>query len=92
MSVGNAKVIVDKEMRNEMNKEQDFQINANGFVVLDARDGYRQDNRLWFGKCSECGDDVTNSALDGIWQHRLILAQSGLSTTSRQIDYCPKTK
>jgi hypothetical protein len=81
-----------------MNKEQDFRVNANGFVVLDAHDGYRQDNRLWFGKCSECGEMVTNSALDGIWQHELITnaeyhADGRLFTkTSRQIDYCPKTK
>jgi len=65
---------------------------ANGFVALNCEDGYRKDNRLWFGECSECGERITNSALDGIWKHRLILWQDGLSTTSRQIDYCPKTK
>lgn len=72
-----------------MKKEQDFKINANGFTALNAHDGYRKDNRLWFGECSVCGERITNSALTGIWEHQLILEQNGLSTRSRQIDYCP---
>ena len=80
-----------------MNKEQDFQTTTTkGFTVLEPRDGYRKDNTLWFGVCSECGDRVTNSALKGEWEHTLILEQKTFEdgrvfyTKSRQIDYCPK--
>lgn len=80
-----------------MNKETDFQTTTTkGFSVLEARDGYRQDNRLWFGVCSECGERVTNSALKGEWEHTLILEEKFYESgqiamrTSRQIDYCPK--
>ena len=62
---------------------------GNGFSVLNAEDGYRKDNRLWFGNCSVCNERVTNSILVGKWEHTLILEQNGLSTKSRQIDYCP---
>lgn len=71
---------------------------GNGFTVLDPADGYRQDNRLWFGTCSECGDSVTNSSLTGKgWEHNLILEEtyhasgSVLSRKSKNIDYCPAT-
>lgn len=84
-------------MRNEMNKEIDFQTTTTkGFSVLEARDGYRKDNSLWFGICSECGDRVTNSARDGEWKHTEVLEQKFFEdgrvfmTKSRQIDYCPK--
>ena len=80
-----------------MNKETDFQTTTNkGFSVLEARDGYRKDNTLWFGICSVCGDRVTNSALKGEWEHTLILEQKFwedgrvMMTSSKQIDYCPK--
>ena len=80
-----------------MNKEQDFQTTTTkGFSVLEARDGYRQDNRLWFGICSVCDERVTNSALKGEWEHTLILEQefhadgTVFYTKSKQIDYCPK--
>jgi hypothetical protein len=63
---------------------------GNGFSVLNPADGYRKDNRLWFGNCSVCEERVTNSNLKGIWEHTLILERDGLSTKSRQIDYCPK--
>ena len=83
-------------MRNKMNKEIDFQTTTTkGFTVLEPRDGYRKDNTLWFGICSECGDRVTNSALKGEWEHTLILEQKTFEdgrvfyTKSRQIDYCP---
>ena len=62
---------------------------GNGFSVLNPADGYRKDNRLWFGNCSVCNERVTNSNLKGIWEHTEILEQNGLSTKSRQIDYCP---
>jgi hypothetical protein len=33
---------------------------GNGFTALNPADGYRKDNRLWFGNCSVCGERVTN--------------------------------
>jgi hypothetical protein len=97
MSVVSVILIVrTKEMRNKMNKETDFQTTTDkGFNVLEARDGYRNDNSLWFGICSVCGDRVTNSALKGEWEHELILNieyhtdGTIFTKTSRQIDYCP---
>lgn len=72
--------------------KNDWAVNANGFVVLNPRDGYRKDNRLWFGECSECGESVTNSALKGIWVHTIILERDGLSTKSKDVDYCPSNQ
>jgi hypothetical protein len=63
---------------------------GNGFTALNPADGYRKDNRLWFGNCSVCGDRVTNSNLSGVWEHTLILEQGKNYTKSRQIDYCPE--
>jgi hypothetical protein len=70
---------------------------GNGFKVANPADGFRKDNRLWFGTCETCGERVTNSALTGKgWEHNLILettyhadGKSILSQTSRNIDYCP---
>lgn len=79
-----------------MNKVQDFNTKANGFTVLNPEDGYRKDNSLWFGECSECGERVSNSRLNGVWEHKLILEQKFyddgrvMMTSSKQIDYCPK--
>lgn len=58
---------------------------GNGFTVLNPADGYRQDDHLWFGECANCGERVTNSSLDGIWQHRQMVSEN----TWVQIDYCP---
>ena len=74
-------------MRNKMNVVEKVQ-QANGFVALNCEDGYRKDNRLWFGECSECGERITNSFLDGVWKHTQKLEDGW----SRQIDFCPKTK
>jgi len=80
-----------------MNKVEKVQ-KGNGFTAINCEDGYRQDNRLWFGECSECGERITNSAFDGFWTHKLILEQkldaNGFVSyqKSQQIDYCPKTK
>ena len=102
MSAPSSKIKVTKEMRNKMNKEQDFQVNANGFVVLNPEDGYRKDNSLWFGECSECGERVTNSKFDGFWTHTKYAEKGYYSkeqfdkdgmynfASSKSIDYCPK--
>jgi hypothetical protein len=90
-------------MRNKMNKVEKIQV-ANGFTAINCEDGFRKDNRLWFGECSVCGERITNSALDGIWTHTKYSeighytkeyfdkGLDGLAnfTSSKSIDYCPK--
>jgi hypothetical protein len=75
---------------------------GNGFAVINPADGFRKDNRLWFGECSECGERITNSALDGVWKHTIYTIKGYYSkeafdndgmanhTQSYQVDYCPK--
>jgi len=68
---------------------------GNGFTVLNAEDGIRKDDRLWFGMCAECGEMVTNSALNGIWKHEIVLEEKRYASgviayrSSKQVDYCP---
>lgn len=73
---------------------------GNGFKVIDPADGFRQDNRLWFGTCSECGETVTNSYLSGgIWEHTVYtLKKYYVGSThpnhsrSHKVGYCPKVE
>ncbi len=71
---------------------------ANGFTAINCEDGFRKDNRLWFGECSVCGESITNSARDGIWKHEIVLEQrlnanGGISyKSSKQVDYCPSNQ
>ena len=59
------------------------------FTVLNPEDGYRKDNRLWFGHCSECGERVTSSSIDGIlWKHS-VTPPSGSPTATVDVSYCP---
>lgn len=82
-------------MRNKMNQVEKIQ-QANGFTAINCEDGYRKDNRLWFGECSVCGERITNSSRNGIWEHKIILEQklypSGTIAyqSSKNVDYCPK--
>lgn len=68
---------------------------GNGFTVLNPRDGFRKDNRLWFGTCSVCNESVTNSAIDGRgWIHEIVLIDEILPggtrhRSSRHVAYCP---
>lgn len=68
---------------------------GNGFAVLNPEDGFRRDNTLWFGTCSECGESVSNSWRDGVWEHAIRTNQtyhkdgSLLSQSTRFVDYCP---
>ena len=78
--------------------------NANGFTALNCEDGFRKDNRLWFGECSECGERITNSHFDGVWKHTIYTEQGFYSKenfdkgfpynfgSSHQVDYCPKVE
>lgn len=69
---------------------------GSNFTVVNQKDGYRQDDRLWFGQCSVCGETVTNSALKGIWEHHIVLSETldanGIVThhSSKSSDICPK--
>ncbi len=64
---------------------------GNGFTVINPADGFRKDNRLWFGTCSECNEMVTNSSMTGKgWEHSVVVRLIG--TTGKEIksvDYCP---
>lgn len=63
---------------------------GSNFTVKNPEDGYRKDNRLWFGECERCGERVTNSSLTGVWEHTVYTLKTANSTTSHNIDYCPK--
>lgn len=70
---------------------------GNFFRVLDPHDGFRNNDQLWFGKCDHCKETVTNSHLDGIWKHTVYTEleywgdnKRPNSTTSHQVNYCPK--
>jgi len=71
---------------------------GNGFTVINPADGFRKDNRLWFGKCSECNEQVSNSALTGEgWTHSITTVISyhadGVTPCQmsiKHLDYCPK--
>ena len=65
---------------------------GSNFKVINQADGYQKNNRLWFGECVECNERVTNSNLNGIWVHTIILEQNGLSTKSKDVDFCPTAK
>jgi hypothetical protein len=76
---------------------------GDGFSVLNPHDGFRQDNRLWFGTCSKCGEMVTNSTLHGYWEHTIYTRkeywsqkgyESGIcnSSTSHNVAYCPTAR
>lgn len=71
-----------------------------GFKVLNPADGHRGGNRLWFGTCATCGEQVTNSVLNGVWEHRITTYEeywviNGVKGTfpnhssSYRVDYCP---
>lgn len=66
---------------------------GSNFSVINPHDGYRKDNRLWFGECSECGEMVSSSSMSAKsigWTHTLTkkISETGFQMTS--IDYCPK--
>lgn len=76
-------------------KENFQSIRENGigsnFSVIDPKDGFRKDNRLWFGTCSVCGESVTNSALTGRgWEHTIYIVKTANHSQSYQVTYCPK--
>jgi hypothetical protein len=77
---------------------------GSNFSVLNPEDGFRKDNTLWFGNCSECGEKVTQSLHYDYWTHTLFLEkgysskealEQGLyhsQATSKTLDYCPTAK
>jgi hypothetical protein len=64
---------------------------AENFYVDNPEDGYRKDNRLWFGTCSQCRERVTSSFVDGvIWKHTVeVPSQFSKNPATKSIDYCP---
>jgi len=99
MSVVRDRLLVDKEI---VINRKDVQMNiveirkngiGSNFSVVNPHDGYRKDNRLWFGECSECGEMVSSSSMSAKsvgWTHTLTkkISETGFQMTS--IDYCPK--
>jgi len=82
----------------QVTKENFQTIRENGigsnFTALNPADGFRKDNKLWFATCSECGESVTNSNLNGVWMHsvtRDFRIDSGIRVggTTSSFDYCP---
>jgi hypothetical protein len=84
-----------------------MEIRENGigsnFKVLNPEDGYRKDNRLWFGTCDECGERISNSSFKGVWQHTVYTQKGYYSmegyergiynqASSFSVDYCPTAK
>jgi hypothetical protein len=71
---------------------------GSNFKVANQADGYRKDDRLWFGTCTSCGERVTNSSLNGIWMHEDVLKityhedSQVFSRKTRQLDYCPTSE
>lgn len=63
---------------------------GNGFTVLNPADGFRKDNTLWFGECSNCGERVVCSWIDKVWTHTVYLVKEANHSVSRSVDYCPK--
>lgn len=67
---------------------------GNGFSVINPKDGFRKDNRLWFGTCSECGEMVSSSSMSAKyvgWTHTLVLGTIGTTgKITRSVDYCPQ--
>jgi hypothetical protein len=71
-----------------------MEIRENGigsnFRVISPADGFRKDNRLWFGTCSVCSERVINSSFRGVWEHTLKTETSNPNHYSfRYIDSCP---
>jgi hypothetical protein len=66
---------------------------GSNFTVINPADGYRKDNRLWFGTCSECGEMVSSSSVSAKyngWTHTLTKKISETGFSMKSIDYCPK--
>lgn len=66
---------------------------GSNFSVVNPHDGYRQDNRLWFGNCSECGEMVSSSSMSAKsvgWTHSVVVGLIGTTgKVIKSIDYCP---
>ena len=63
---------------------------GNGFKVLNPEDGYRKDNAVWFGECSECGEHLSNSRFKGVWVHTLVTKNEQYGYYSHtDLEYCP---
>ena len=67
---------------------------GNGFTVINPEDGYRKDNSLWFGECSECGERVVSSLMSAKnvgWTHSVVVGTIGTTgKITKSVDYCPK--
>jgi hypothetical protein len=65
---------------------------GNGFTVIKPEDGYRKDNAVWFGTCSNCNEMVSSSSVSlksNGWTHKVIRQENGYQVHT-SVDYCPK--
>jgi hypothetical protein len=93
-----------KEKLMPTNQEIREQGIGSNFSVLNPEDGFRKDNSLWFGNCSECGERVSQSLHNDYWSHTIYLEKGYYSkeiweagrfhnqATSKASDYCPTAK
>jgi hypothetical protein len=69
-----------------------MEIRENGigsnFRVINPADGFRKDNRLWFGTCSVCNGRVINSSFKGVWEHS-VTTENGNMISIRRFEDCP---
>jgi hypothetical protein len=67
---------------------------GNGFTVINPKDGFRKDNRLWFGECATCGESVSSSSMSANnvgWVHSVVVGTIGTTgKIVKSVDYCPK--
>ena len=63
---------------------------GNGFSVINPQDGYRKDNTIWNGTCSECGERVHNSVMTKYaWTHsREVKNQQWGYSTQQRSEQC----
>lgn len=66
---------------------------GNGFTVIKPEDGYRKDNAVWFGTCSNCNEMVSSSSVStkyNGWVHTLVKPLGETGSVRTAVDYCPK--
>ena len=63
---------------------------GSNFKVVDQKDGFRNDNSIWFGNCATCGGHVSNSVFNGVWEHTTYGESDSLNVIiMKKLDYCP---
>jgi hypothetical protein len=81
--------------------ELNIDTKGNGFEVLEARDGFRKDGSITFGRCSVCDELVARVRYEKTWMHTVYSEKGWYSVESflngtppnfaqsKRVDYCP---